>query len=167
VPALQATLQHRREHILLVPSPLMTQPAMDLCSLHARHAHCYMCLVALLQAASLLGLGLLYQGSCHRLMTETVLEEMCRTSGLQPGAPGQVGVAGGGLAVGCSGCFVPGCRANPHIVAARHQWAAAGCALCNLASAAPAAGRPLHALVDTPNGWARSLGWACWVGAHY
>lgn len=51
----------------------------------------------LLQAASLLGLGLLYQGSCHRLMTETVLEEMCRTPGVNPHAavvPGQDGAAG-------------------------------------------------------------------------
>jgi hypothetical protein len=30
----------------------------------------------LLQAASLLGLGLLYQGSCHHLMTEILLEDL-------------------------------------------------------------------------------------------
>lgn len=62
------------------------------------------------QAASLLGVGLLYQGSCHRLMTETVLEEMCRTPGVNPhaaaaAAGGQdgAGAAGGrGLLSSCS-----------------------------------------------------------------
>lgn len=59
-------------------------------------AHAFSCPMRLVlssaQAASLLGLGLLYQGSCHRLMTETVLEEMCRTPGVNPHAgagPGQ------------------------------------------------------------------------------
>lgn len=32
----------------------------------------------------MLGLGLLHQGSCHRLMTETMLEEIGRTPGVNP-----------------------------------------------------------------------------------
>lgn len=46
------------------------------------------------QAASLLGVGLLYQGSCHRLMAETMLEEIGRRPGITPiGSNG--GVPGG------------------------------------------------------------------------
>jgi hypothetical protein len=59
-----------------------------------------------LQAASLLGLGLLYQGSCHRLMTETVLEEMCRTPGVNPHA---AAAAGAGPAGGAGGAGVRVC----------------------------------------------------------
>jgi len=55
------------------------------------------------QAASLLGLGLLYQGSCHRLMVETVLEEISRTPGATPHA-----AAAGGGADGGAGGVLPG-----------------------------------------------------------
>src|SRR5690242_18629616 len=67
-----------------------------------------------MQAASLLGLGLLYQGSCHRPMTETVFEEMCRAPGVNPhaapapgkdGAGGLTGVPGGGGAGGVLDCI--------------------------------------------------------------
>jgi hypothetical protein len=60
----------------------------------------------LLQAASLLGLGLLYQGSCHRLMTEIMLEEISRTPGVNPsltgGGPGADGSGGSGLGASLS-----------------------------------------------------------------
>eukprot|EP00775_Hariotina_reticulata_P010096 gene10096-10252_t len=47
------------------------------------------------QAASLLGLGLLYQGSSHRLMTETMLEEIGRTPGVNPSLAANAGSAAG------------------------------------------------------------------------
>eukprot|EP00882_Tetradesmus_deserticola_P034352 GHRQ01039373.1.p1 GENE.GHRQ01039373.1~~GHRQ01039373.1.p1 ORF type:complete len:131 (+),score=17.56 GHRQ01039373.1:1-393(+) len=61
---------------------------------------------ATVQAASLLGLGLLYQGSCHRLMTEIMLEEIGRTPGVNPsltgGGPGADGGGGSGLGASLS-----------------------------------------------------------------
>lgn len=51
----------------------------------------------LLQAASLLGLGLLYQGSCHRLMTETMLEEIGRTPGVNPSLANMATLGGPGV----------------------------------------------------------------------
>jgi hypothetical protein len=59
-----------------------------------------------LQAASLLGLGLLYQGSSHRLMTEIMLEEIGRTPGINPSltgaGPGADGSGGSGLGASLS-----------------------------------------------------------------
>lgn len=64
------------------------------CACRTLHGAC-----VALQAASLLGLGLLYQGSCHRLMTETMLEEIGRTPGVNPSlanaAAGAADTAGG------------------------------------------------------------------------
>jgi hypothetical protein len=53
--------------------------------------------LAVRQAASLLGTGLLYQGTCHRLMAETLLEEVGRRPGVPP-PPGSG--AGGGAYTG-------------------------------------------------------------------
>lgn len=66
-----------------------------------------------LQASALLGVGLLYQGSCHRLMVETLLEEIGRRPGQPPGAAGGGGASRplmggrtggvGGVAAGAGG----------------------------------------------------------------
>ena len=73
------------------------------------HTHTHTCA----QAAALLGVGLLYEGSCHRLMVETLLEEVGRSTQAQGSAPadhfpgrsgalpgGPAGAAGGGAAAG-------------------------------------------------------------------
>ncbi|KIY92807.1 anaphase-promoting complex subunit 1 [Monoraphidium neglectum] len=63
--------------------------------LPARHPNSFpeIELSPLVQAASLMGTGLLYQGSCHRLMAETLLEEIGRRPGVPP-PPGS-GARGG------------------------------------------------------------------------
>ena len=64
----------------------------------ARHPHSYpdLELSPLVQAAALVGAGLLYQGSAHRLMTEVLLGEI----GRRPGADGGKGREGYALAAG-------------------------------------------------------------------
>jgi hypothetical protein len=68
------------------------------------------------QAASLLGVGLLYQGSCHRLMTETVLEEMCRTPGINPNAAAAAATGGGQDGAGAAGMvrLLSACSLQPY-----------------------------------------------------
>ncbi|WIA14045.1 hypothetical protein OEZ85_002600 [Tetradesmus obliquus] len=85
-----------------------TVARMLLLHLPARHPSCFpeIELSPHVQAASLLGLGLLYQGSCHRLMSEIMLEEITRTPGVNPsltGGGGGLGAeAGGGSGLGAS-----------------------------------------------------------------
>jgi hypothetical protein len=63
-------------------------------------------LSSIVQSAALAGVGLLYQGSCHRLMAEIMLDEMARRPGSGDAQDGiKSGAAGRLFQVGISAMF--------------------------------------------------------------
>lgn len=78
------------------------------------------------QSAALLGLGLLYRGSCHRLVTEVMLEEMSRSPGQLPAGA----AAGGGAGADAAGPGGSSLAAMMCVTLDREGYAlAAGCGL--------------------------------------